>query len=296
VCFAEKQSSFAEKQPWFAEKQSCFPEKQSCFPDKQSCFTKKQYCFDEKQYRFDNKQYGFDDKQYGFNGIPYGFDGNPYGFNDNPYGFNKMNFLAHLHLSGSDDQVMIGNFIGDHIKGDNFSIPPSGNHLHQKEQLYNKGVIKGIKLHRLIDAFTDSHPLVHESKKRLRPHFHKYSPVIVDVFYDHFLAKNWNKYHPEPLQKYVDYVYSLLKQNENILPEKTKKLVPYMIQHNWLKGYSTLEGINRALTRMSRRAKFDSKMDQAATFLEKDYELYQKEFEQFFPELKNYCVEKINVL
>lgn len=186
-----------------------------------------------------------------------------------------MNFLAHLYLSGNDENIMIGNFIADHIKGNHFSN-------------YNDGIIKGIKLHRLIDTFTDSHPVVEESKKRLRPHFHKYSPVIVDVFYDHFLAKNWNEYHSETLEKYVDNVYSLLKRNENILPEKTKIMITHMIQFNWLKGYETLEGINRALTGMSRRAKFESKMDEATAFLEKDFEFYENEFEEFFPQLKKY--------
>lgn len=191
-----------------------------------------------------------------------------------------MNFLAHLYLSGNDENIMIGNFIADHVKGNHFLN-------------FNNDIIKGIKLHRLIDAFTDSHPVVDESKKRLRAYFHKYSPVIVDVFYDHFLAKNWSNYHPQPLDKYADHVYSLLNKNENILPEKTKKMIPYMVQHNWLGGYATLDGINRALTGMSRRAKFESKMDEATAFLKKDYDYYKKEFELFFEELKKFAVEKL---
>lgn len=194
-----------------------------------------------------------------------------------------MNFLAHLYLSGNDENIMIGNFIADHVKGNHFSN-------------YNDQIIKGIKLHRLIDAFTDSHPVVNESKKRLRPYFHKYSSVIADVFYDHFLAKNWNKYHSESLEKYAENVYSLLKRKEEILPAKTQNMLTYMIQHNWLKSYSTLEGINNALTGMSRRAKFDSKMDEATAFLRKDYARYEKEFELFFPELKKYCAQKLTVL
>ncbi|HKR04652.1 MAG TPA: acyl carrier protein phosphodiesterase [Bacteroidia bacterium] len=194
-----------------------------------------------------------------------------------------MNFLAHLYLSGNDENIMIGNFIADHVKGNHFSN-------------YNEGIIKGIKLHRLIDAFTDSNLIVEKSKKRLRPYFHKYSPVIMDVFYDHFLAKNWNEYHSDSLEKYVDNVYSLLKRNESILPEKTKIMITYMIQYNWLKGYATLEGINRALTGMSRRAKFESKMNEATVFLEKDYGLYEKEFEEFFPQLKKYSAIQLTAL
>ncbi len=178
---------------------------------------------------------------------------------------------------------MIGNFIADHIKGNHFSN-------------YNEGIIKGIKLHRLIDAFTDSHPVVEESKKRLRPHFHKYAPVIVDIFYDHFLAKNWNVYHEQPLEEYVNDVYSLMKNNLTILPDKTKNMLPHMIQHDWLLGYGQLEGINRVLTGMSRRAKFESKMEEAAAFLEKDYFLYEKEFQEFFPQLKKFSSETIKIL
>ena len=194
-----------------------------------------------------------------------------------------MNFLAHLYLSGSDENIMIGNFIGDHIKGNHFSN-------------YNNGIIKGIKLHRLIDAFTDSHPVVEEGKKRLRPYFHKYSPVITDVFYDHFLAKNWTQYHSLSLEEYVSSVYSLLQLNEKILPAKTNYMLSHMIKYNWLEGYATLEGINKSLTGMSRRAKFESNMDKATAHLEKDYLLYEKEFEIFFEELKNYCSMQIQIL
>jgi acyl carrier protein phosphodiesterase len=187
-----------------------------------------------------------------------------------------MNFLAHLYLSGADESVMIGNFIGDHVKGNNFLN-------------YNEGIIKGIKLHRLIDAFTDSHPLVEEGKNRLRPYFHKYSSVITDVFYDHFLAKNWQLHHQQPLELFVANVYSVLKKNENILPLKTNHMLTYMIPNNWLVAYSSPEGINKALTGMARRTSFESGMDKATTHLQKDYLLYEKEFEIFFGELKKYC-------
>ncbi|MEO5572072.1 MAG: acyl carrier protein phosphodiesterase [Bacteroidia bacterium] len=178
---------------------------------------------------------------------------------------------------------MIGNFIGDHIKGNNFLN-------------YNNGIIQGIKLHRLIDAFTDSHPIVEESKRRLRPHFHKYSPVIVDVFYDLFLARNWKKYHSLSLEKYAENTYLILSKDENIFPERTKQMFYYMKKQNWLVSYATFEGINRALTGMSRRAKFESKMDEATAFLEKDFLLYEKEFKMFFEELKDYSSTQIKIL
>jgi acyl carrier protein phosphodiesterase len=92
-----------------------------------------------------------------------------------------MNFLAHLHLSGNNPNIMLGNFMGDFVKGKSY------------RQQYEPEIIKGIELHRSIDEFTDSHPVVTESKNRLRPTYRHYSGVIVDVFYDHFLAANWNQ-------------------------------------------------------------------------------------------------------
>src|SRR5436190_22096246 len=108
-----------------------------------------------------------------------------------------MNYLAHLYLSGDDPMIMIGNFIADHIKGKQFD-------------LYSKEIQKGILLHRSIDTFTDQHPLVEQSKLLLRPHFHKYAPVIADVFYDHFLAKDWKNYHPQSLENFAQHAYQLM--------------------------------------------------------------------------------------
>src|SRR5690349_12341831 len=99
-----------------------------------------------------------------------------------------MNFLAHIFLSGDDPEIMVGNFIGDFVKGRNL------------DDRFSSGIVKGIELHRAIDEYTDSHPVVAQSKNRLRPKYRHYAPVIVDVFYDHFLAKNWKNYHPTSLE------------------------------------------------------------------------------------------------
>ena len=194
-----------------------------------------------------------------------------------------MNFLAHLYLSGNDENILVGNFIGDHVKGTDFSK-------------YHEGIISGIKLHRMIDAFTDSHPVVEESKKRLRPHFHKYAPVITDVFYDHFLAKNFLNHHTIPLIEFAEKSYFILSMHENIFPERTQRMFHFMKKENWLISYETMEGVNKALTGMSRRTKFASGMENATAHLEKDYLLYKKEFEVFIEELKSYCDARINLI
>jgi acyl carrier protein phosphodiesterase len=188
-----------------------------------------------------------------------------------------MNFLAHLHLSGDNTSIMLGNFIGDFVKGKNLV------------EKVGSEIAKGIELHREIDFFTDQHPIVTQSKKRLRPKYRHYSGVIVDVFYDHFLAKNWNDYHPQPLSDYAAYVYEVIQKNAALLPERVNMMMPYMIKGNWLVNYATPEGIHRALSGMARRTPYESKMDESVVDLQENYEKFKAEFTTFFPELKKHC-------
>ena len=188
-----------------------------------------------------------------------------------------MNFLAHLHLSGDNTFIMLGNFIGDFVKGKNL-VEKVGSEM-----------AKGIELHREIDFFTDQHPIVTQSKKRLRPKYRHYSGVIVDVFYDHFLAKNWNDYHPQPLSDYAAYVYDVIQKNATLLPDRVNMMMPYMIKGNWLVNYATVEGIHRALTGMTRRTPYESKMDESVVDLQENYEEFKTEFITFFPELRKHC-------
>ena len=188
-----------------------------------------------------------------------------------------MNFLAHLHLSGDNTFIMLGNFIGDFVKGKNL-VEKVGSEM-----------AKGIELHREIDFFTDQHPIVTQSKKRLRPKYRHYSGVIVDVFYDHFLAKNWNDYHPQPLSDYAAYVYDVIQKNATLLPDRVNMMMPYMIKGNWLVNYATVEGIHRALTGMTRRTPYESKMDESVVDLQENYEDFKSEFEAFFPALEKHC-------
>lgn len=185
--------------------------------------------------------------------------------------------MAHLYLSGSDPDVMIGNFIGDFVKGRN------------QAEHFSAGIVKGIDLHRTIDAFTDSHAVVSQSKKRLFPAYRHYAGVIVDIYYDHFLAKDWSRYHADPLPDYAAACYALLASRKKELPEQVTFMLPYMMQGNWLVNYGKLEGIHRALSGMARRASFVSKMEEAVKDLEMHYELFQQEFDVFFPQLKKHA-------
>lgn len=183
-----------------------------------------------------------------------------------------MNFLAHIYLSFDDEEITIGNFIADSIRGNKFD------HLPEKVQ-------KGILLHREIDTFTDSHQIPKISSKRLHKNYSHYSRVIVDIFYDHFLAKNWKNYSDIPLASYVESFYDLLETHYPILPKGTKRMMPYMIADNWIYNYSKMEGIGKVLNGMNRRTQNRSKMNFAIVDLEKHYDDFEKEFTDFFEEL-----------
>ncbi|MBC5991744.1 acyl carrier protein phosphodiesterase [Pontibacter cellulosilyticus] len=189
-----------------------------------------------------------------------------------------MNFLAHAYLSGDNPKLLLGNFIADTVKG-------------KQVELYTTEVAKGIKLHRLIDTYTDTHEIVAQTKARLRPQFRKFAPVIADIFYDHFLASRFELYADEPLVHYSEKVYSIVRESLHLLPERMKYTFDHMQRHNWLLGYAELEGIGRALTGMSRRASFVSGMETAVYELEENYTLYAGEFEEFFPDLVKYVEE-----
>ena len=188
-----------------------------------------------------------------------------------------MNFLAHVYLSGDSPKIMVGNFIGDFVKGRNLS------------ERYEADIVKGIELHRGIDEFTDNHSVVTTSKERLRPKYRHYSPVIVDMFYDHILARNWSDYHPTALSVYASKTYQTLLQFDSILPQTVKHMLSYMIDGNWLFNYAKMEGIQRALSGMARRTPFHSNMEHAVNDLRDHYDDFEREFRLFFPDLKKFA-------
>jgi len=190
-----------------------------------------------------------------------------------------MNFLAHIYLSFGDDEITIGNFIADSIRGNKID------HLPTRIQ-------KGILLHREIDTYTDSHTIPKISSKRLHKNYSHYSRVIVDIFYDHFLAKNWKNYSDTPLKVFVENFYDLLEDNYPILPNGVQRMMPYMITDNWIYNYSKMEGIGRVLNGMNRRTKNKSKMNFAILDLEEHYTEFEKEFTSFFEELIIFSKQK----
>ncbi|MGC6432547.1 MAG: ACP phosphodiesterase [Jejuia sp.] len=194
-----------------------------------------------------------------------------------------MNYLAHVYLSGDNDLVTIGNFMADGIKGKNY-------------KKYPKDIQIGILLHRHIDTYTDAHETVRLSTKRLHKKYGHYSGVIVDILYDHFLAKNWSNYCETPLKTYVNNFYKSLDDNYEILPSRIKKLMPYMMTDNWLLSYASIEGIQRVLEGMNRRTKNRSGMNEAVRELEEFYTEFEREFTSFFEELIQFSKKKLSKL
>ena len=193
-----------------------------------------------------------------------------------------MNLLAHIYLSGSDEQVKIGNFIGDYVKG-------------QAYRQFNPLMRKGILLHRSIDSFTDHHPIPREVKKLLRPHYRKYAGIVVDLFYDHYLTYYWATYSNTPLSSFIDEFYRLLERYHTLLPASVQDFVPRMIRNNRLYSYVTLEGLEQALQLMARYTSLPEKTPQAMQVLLDYYERIGRNFEEFFPCIMEHVSESHQV-
>ncbi len=187
-----------------------------------------------------------------------------------------MNFLAHIYLSDSNEELTMGNFIGDFVKGSQFDHFP-------------EDIQRGIQLHRSIDQYTDTHPVVLKSKERLRPDFRHYSPVIIDVFYDHFLARDWLKFSQIDLEKFTQNFYLITEKYRDQFPDAARHMLTYMKRDNWLFNYRLVEGMQRALSGMARRTTFDSRMEHAVVALKTHYEEFGEEFHEFFPDLERHC-------
>jgi len=194
-----------------------------------------------------------------------------------------VNYLAHAYLSFGEPKVLVGNFIGDFVRG---SI----------EKSYEKEIVIGVKLHWAIDKYTDNHPVVKEAQEILRPEYGRYSTVITDMYFDYFLAKYWNNYHPVPLEDFVQDVYETIDSFRNVVPEKFMKTFAYMRYWDWLGGYGDLDGIRQAMTGMAKRTKFQSNLDTAHIFLDEHHEFLRLHFGDFFEDLVSHAKNKLQEL
>ena len=186
-----------------------------------------------------------------------------------------MNYLAHLFLSGESTSILVGNFIGDTVRGNQFST-------------LDPAIQRGILLHRAIDRFTDAHPVVRRSQQRAQAVTGRYAGVVIDMFYDHFLARDWAYHHAIPLPEYAQSVYETLAGWLKEFPDRSRRFYSYMVTHNILESYGSIDGITTVLEQMAKRAKFQSNMELAGNELIRGYEYYKSEFREFMPELQYY--------
>lgn len=187
-----------------------------------------------------------------------------------------VNFLAHFYLAGSNTGLLLGNFLADAVKG-------------KKYLEYAPEIQQGILMHRFIDHFTDTHAVTEQTKVRLRPRFHHYAPVVVDVFFDHFLAKDWRRFSDVPLEQFAEKVYGTLGEHSEVFPEKSKHILKYMRMHDWLSAYASVEGIAGVMQGMARRTPFASGMENGGAALVEHYDAYHADFNAFFPQLQEAC-------
>lgn len=189
-----------------------------------------------------------------------------------------MNFLAHIYLAGTNDGLIIGNFIADMVKGKAY-------------QDYAEPIQKGILLHRKIDFFTDNHPVFRNTKRRILEEQGRYSGVVVDLFYDHFLATEWACFSDEKLDDFVCRNYKLMIKNFRKLPTRAQYILPFMVRQNWLANYANLDPLALIFDRMDRRTNYQSGMKTSVATLQKYYPEIKNDFLIFMPDVIRFVEE-----
>ncbi len=184
-----------------------------------------------------------------------------------------MNYLAHLLLADQSPASLVGGLLGDFAKGLDVSSLP-------------EAVRAALLQHRRIDAFTDSHETVRRSRARVSRQFSRFSGILVDVFYDHFLAADWPSHCIEPLPAFSKRVYGALHEHQRLLPLRLSRVLPRMASEDWLSGYAEIENVGHALAGLERRFKRPTGLARALGELTGNYEALRADFAHFFPILR----------
>ena len=165
-----------------------------------------------------------------------------------------MNYLVHLYLAGDDPELQLGGLMGDFVKG-------------PLDDRYPPGIVAGLRLHRAIDSLAAVSPHCRASRRRLHPRFGHTRAVLVDIFYDHFLAAHWAEYHPRPLPAYASAVYRLLAAQHSRLPAGLQRIAPRMTEFDWLTSYRDRASVNIALQRIATRLSRPTALGEGASEL-----------------------------
>lgn len=189
-----------------------------------------------------------------------------------------MNYLAHMLLSGNDEKVMLGNFVADWVKGNSYTQFPLR-------------VQQGILMHRAIDSFTDQHKLHKHSRTFFAPYYGRFSGIVVDVLYDHFLSQHWAEFCKTSRRDFIAEAYSVMNTYRQLLPPRPRRLLPSIIYHDWVGAYVSFAGLEKVLERMSKRSPLPAMSNAAISVLRDNYQQIDTDFCEFFPLLKSHVSE-----
>ncbi|WNC73204.1 ACP phosphodiesterase [Thalassotalea psychrophila] len=188
-----------------------------------------------------------------------------------------MNYLAHLYFAKPNKYSLAGNLMGDFTKGVDLSLLP-------------ESVLNGIHNHRVIDKYTDNHQSVRALKTLLTAERKRFSAVISDVVFDHFLARHWDKFSQQSFAQFRQSSYQQLSLVTNIMPERMRFTVEKMIAQDWLRSYQNINHTGKAIDSISRRIRFENNLSGAIDEVKMHYGEYESAFLEFFPQLQSYML------
>ena len=184
-----------------------------------------------------------------------------------------MNYLAHLYFADDTPESRVGNLMADFVRGP------------VERQPYNGAVMRGMRSHVAVDRYTDGHDVVRESKALISSGRRRFAGIIVDVCYDHFLARNWSEYSDVPLSEFIDRTYGSLSAYRGDMPPVLSRVIQHMVRNDWLRGYRETSGIGRALDGLSMRLRRPNTLAGSVEELEANYGEMEGHFLRFFPDL-----------
>jgi acyl carrier protein phosphodiesterase len=194
------------------------------------------------------------------------------------YHFIKMNYLAHTLLSHECDEAILGALLGDFVKGPLADDMPTA-------------IRDGIRLHRSIDRYTDAHPVVLSSRGLISDTRRRFAPIMVDIFYDHFLARHWNDYCDVPLPRFAQRVYDVLRSHHAAVPERLRAVATRMAAYDWLNAYASIAGMQAAVDGIAlrlRRFRRAAVLHGGGEELSRHYPVFERDFRLFFPQLQRH--------
>jgi len=187
-----------------------------------------------------------------------------------------LNYLVHLFLADDTPPSLLGNLMGDFVKG-------------RLDDTFPAAIRSGIELHRQVDAFAHDNPMYRRSKSRLDDSYGYFRGVLIDIFYDHFLARNWHRYHPLPLEDFAARIYRLLEEHFELLPPGLQQVVPRMVENNWLVSYRQAETIDRVLRRISTRLRRPNPIGMGIAELHRHYAGLEIDFGLFLAQAQEFA-------